>query len=66
MLDLGMLGAEIGEEVAYRAVIVAGGVTTEGRTEGVGRAIAVDNAANDAVEQPLSKTSLAELVRGVG
>jgi len=24
------------------------------------------NAANDAVEQPLSKTSLAELVRGIG
>ena len=35
-------------------------------TEGVGRAIAVGNAANDAVEQALSKTSLAELVRGVG
>jgi len=35
-------------------------------TEGVGRAIAVGNAPNDAVEQALSKTSLAELVRGVG
>jgi NADPH:quinone reductase-like Zn-dependent oxidoreductase len=35
-------------------------------TEGVGRPIAVGNAANDAVEQALSKTSLAELVRGVG
>ena len=33
-------------------------------TEGVGRAIAVGNAANDAVEQALSKASLAELVRG--
>src|SRR5216683_8265985 len=32
-------------------------------TEGVGRAIAVGNAANDAVEQALSKASLAELVR---
>src|SRR2546427_9753195 len=30
-------------------------------TEGVGRAIAVGNAPNDAVEQALSKTSLAEL-----
>jgi len=35
-------------------------------TERVGRAIAVGNAANDAVEQALSKTNLAELVRGVG
>ena len=35
-------------------------------TEGVGRAIAVGNAPNDAVEQALSKTSLAELVRGGG
>jgi NADPH:quinone reductase-like Zn-dependent oxidoreductase len=35
-------------------------------TEGVGRAIAVGNAANDAVEQALSKTSLAELIHGVG
>src|SRR5437879_962087 len=35
-------------------------------TEGVGRVIAVGNAPNDAVEQALSKTSLAELVRGVG
>ena len=35
-------------------------------TEGVGRAIAVGNAPNDAVEQALSRTSLAELVRGVG
>ena len=35
-------------------------------TEGVGRAIAVGNAANDAVEQALSTTSLAELVRGGG
>ena len=35
-------------------------------TEGVGRAIGVGNAPNDAVEQALSKTSLAELVRGVG
>jgi len=31
-----------------------------------GRAIAVGNAPNDAVEQALSKTSLAELVRSVG
>ena len=35
-------------------------------TEGVGRAIAVGNAANDAVEQALSTTRLAELVRGGG
>ena len=35
-------------------------------TEGVGCAIAVGNAANDAVEQALSKTSLAELIHGVG
>jgi hypothetical protein len=35
-------------------------------TEGVGRAIAVGNAPNDAVEQALSKPSLAELVRGGG
>ena len=35
-------------------------------TEGVGRAIAVGNAANDAVDQALSKTSLAELIHGVG
>ena len=35
-------------------------------TEGVGRALAVGNAANDAVAQALSKTSLSELVRGVG
>src|SRR2546422_2868935 len=35
-------------------------------TEGVGRAIAVGNASNDAVEQALSITSLAELVRSVG
>ena len=35
-------------------------------TEGVGRAIAVGNAANNAVEQALSTTSLAELVRGIG
>ena len=35
-------------------------------TEGVGRAIAVGNAPNDAVEEALSKTSLTELVRGVG
>jgi hypothetical protein len=35
-------------------------------TEGVGRAIAVGNAPKDAAEQALSKTSLAELVRGVG
>ena len=34
--------------------------------EGVGRAIAVGNAANDAVEQALSTTRLAELVRGGG
>ena len=33
-------------------------------TEGVGRAIAVGNAANDAVEQALSTTRRAELVRG--
>jgi len=32
----------------------------------VARAIAVGNAANDAVEQALSKTSLSVLVRGVG
>src|SRR6266850_2278809 len=32
-------------------------------TEGVGRAIAVGNAANDAVDQALSNASLAELVR---
>jgi hypothetical protein len=35
-------------------------------TEGVGCAIAVGNAANDAVKQALSNTSLAELVRGIG
>ena len=35
-------------------------------TEGVGRALAVGNAANDAVEQALSKTRLADLVCGVG
>ena len=35
-------------------------------TEGVGRAIAAGNASNDAVEQALSKTSLAELIHGVG
>jgi len=33
-------------------------------TEGVGRAIAAGNAANDAVEQALSKTSLAKLMPG--
>ena len=35
-------------------------------TEGVGRAIALGNPANDAVEQALSKTRLADLVCGVG
>jgi hypothetical protein len=35
-------------------------------TAGVGRAIAVGNAANDAVEQALSTTRRAELVRGGG
>jgi len=35
-------------------------------TEGVGRAVSVGNAANDAVGQALSKTSPAGLVRGAG
>ncbi|HYX82508.1 MAG TPA: alcohol dehydrogenase catalytic domain-containing protein [Gemmatimonadales bacterium] len=56
----------------YDLLMIAGGYGYRPRlpaimgTEGVGRAIAVGNAANDAVEQALSKTSLAELVRGVG
>jgi len=55
---------------AFQHMRVTSGKVAEGRTimdtEGVGRAIAVGKAANDAVEQALSKTSLAELVRGVG
>jgi hypothetical protein len=55
---------------AFQHMRGTSGKVAEGRTimgtEGVGRAIAVGKAASDAVEQALSKTSLAELVCGVG
>lgn len=56
---------------SYDLLMIAGGYGYRPQlpaiigTEGVGSAIAVSNAANDAVGQALSKTILAELVRGV-
>ena len=67
-----MIAVEASPVSQYDLVMISGNygyrrhLSANMGTEGVGRAIAVGNAPNDAVEQALSKTSLAELVRGVG